>query len=618
MAGPARPRLVVALAALAAGAALPVRAELPEGVDRAIAVAYEVAADASYVETRAVEMRISDERMIAQRGSASFDFDPSDEALELVEASVLQPDGTRIPVPAASIFTRPSAAAQSTPGFVGTQTTTVVFPQLRKGSIVRSQWRHSVKRPRVFGFDANILLGLDNRETVELRIRAPLALPLRFAHRGGFTVSDETADGMRTIAASIRTGRTPPAEPRMVSAIDLGPAFVASSLSGYEQIGAIYAARSAGKAAVTPEIAALARRIAGTATGLDAARKVHDWVAAHIRYVAVYLDPSEDFVPHEAASVLRNGYGDCKDHVVLMQALLAALDIRALPVLVQWSDRMAPLPLWSSGSFNHAMVYLPEFDLYGNPTNPFAGLGALDIMLAGKLVVVASEQGEVRRTPASRPQDNRYSAVSTMTVAADGTVTGTGRITASAGVDPVLRSALAASGRPEDLAARLLLPTPEGGYGSLHASDPRDLARPLQIETRWTSPHGVVAARPATYMTVPLGIDLTPNGDLRAYIAPSGRRRFPVMVGARDYDWRSSVSLPPGSVVERLPPPVEIGNAAGRFSVSYETTAEGFSQQRRLVLDRDVYAAEDYPALEALLYAQIDAQRSVVVYRPPQ
>jgi hypothetical protein len=90
------------------------------------------------------------------------------------------------------------------------------------------------------------------------------------------------------------------------------------------------------------------------------------------------------------------------------------------------------------------------------------------------------------------------------------------------------------------------------------------------------------------------------------------------MVGARDYDWRSSVALPPGSVVERLPPPVEIGNEAGRFSVSYETTAEGFSQQRRLVLDRDVYAAEDYPALEALLYAQIDAQRSVVVYRPPQ
>lgn len=595
--------------------ALPALADLPQGIDRLLKLQYQVAADASYVETRMLEMRIVDEHMAATEGSAYYTFDPTDEALDLVEAWVLQPDGTRIAVPPSSVFTRQSAASQNTPGFVGTQTTTVVFPQLRKGSIVHSRWRHSVKQPRVFGFDANVLLGLAGRERIELRIEVAATLPLTYQQRGGFYVSDDSAGPTRTITASIETGVGGTAEPHMVSAVDLGPAFVASSLSGYGQLGAIYAARSAGKAAVTPEIAALARKIAGGATGLDAARAVHDWIAGNIRYVAVYLDPSDDFVPHDAASVLRNGYGDCKDHVVLMQALLAALDIRALPALVDWSDRMQPLPLWSSASFNHAIVYLPDFDLYTNPTNPFAGFGALDMLLSDKLVVIASETGEMRRTPASRPELNSYRADATIMVATDGTVTGSNAISVAPGVDSAVRNLLANGGNASDIAARLLAPTPEGGYGTIHSSNPRNLARPLAIKGSWTSPHGVVAATPSTYMTVPLGIDPTPNGDMRAYLAPGGSRRFPVMVGSRDYRWTYRVQLPAGAAIERLPQAVDLANPAGQVTVRFAPSADGFSAERRLVLARDVYAAADYPALEALLYAHIDAQRSVVAYR---
>ena len=413
---------------------------------------YTVEADKRYTEIRTVETRLTEAAMGADAGTASFDFDPGDESLEVLEAWIQHSDGTRIDVPAASIYTRPSAAARNAPGFVATQTATVVFPQLQAGSVLHSKWRHTIKAPQIFGFSANVLLGLQAHTAVDIRIQAPAGLPLAYRQRGGFETNETVEDGMRVVTASIAVQAAPAAEPYMVAPVDVGPAFVASTLSGYEEIGAIYAQRSAGKAAVTPEIATLARSVAGEAKGLDAARALHDWVAAHIRYVAVYLDPADDLVPHDAASVLRNGYGDCKDHVVLMQALLAAVGIRAQAALVNWDNRMQPLPSWSGSSFNHALVYLPDFDVYGNTTDPYAALGALDILLSGKLAVIATDRGEVRRTPASPREQNRYRSVASLAIAADGTVTGTNTMSASPRLEAPLRRAVAAGGSPETLA----------------------------------------------------------------------------------------------------------------------------------------------------------------------
>ncbi|WP_198298396.1 DUF3857 domain-containing transglutaminase family protein [Bordetella genomosp. 8] len=577
---------------------------------------YTVQADKRYTEILTVETRLANAGMAAEAGTAFFDFDPADESLEVLEAWIEHPDGTRIDVPQASIYTRPSAAARNAPGFVATQTTTVVFPQVQTGSVVHSKWRHTIKTPRIFGFNANVLLGLESHTAVEVRIEAPASLPLAYRQRGGFTTAESLEGDTRVITASANVEAAPPPEPYMVSAIDVGPGFVASTLSGYEEIGAIYASRSAGKAVVTPEIAALARQVAGTAQGLDAARAMHDWVASHIRYVAVYLDPADDLVPHDAATVLRNGYGDCKDHVVLMQALLSAIGIRAEAVLVNWDNRMQPLPLWSGASFNHALVYLPDFDVYGNTTDPYAALGALDIQLSDKLVVIASPQGEVRRTPASTPAQNRFRMEADVSIAADGTVSGANATTASPRLESLLRSAVASGGSPDALGGRLLAPTPEGGFGSLHASDPRDLSRPLTLSGRWRSPHGVVRASPSTYMTVPLGIDMTPHGDMRAYLARDGRRHFPLMMGARDYTWIYRIRLPAGAVVEHLPADVDVATPAGQMTARHVREADGITVTRHLRVDADIYPADAYPAVETLLYAYIDALRSVLVYRP--
>ena len=66
-------------------------------------------------------------------------------------------------------------------------------------------------------------------------------------------------------------------------------------------------------------------------------------------------------IPNSAAETLANKYGDCKDHAVLLQQLLTAIDIPAHLVLVdtQWAIRPN---LASTDQFNHMIVYAGSGD----------------------------------------------------------------------------------------------------------------------------------------------------------------------------------------------------------------------------------------------------------------
>ncbi len=574
---------------------------------------YEVHADLTYVETVAVDYTLLDARGLAERERSAFSFYPASQSLQVVEAWVQQPDGSRIAVPDGSRFTRPSPAAQNAPGFSGAMTTTLLYPQLREGSHTHVVWRLVQKTPPLLGFDVWAEPPLDTPVgTGEISIAAPAALKLHWAARGGFEVTEYTAAGRHVITATIRDTHAAEPEREMVDTADFQPLFLATSLSRLEDVGAIYWRQSHDKAVVTPEISALAAKLAGGLIGEDAARAVYDWVTANIRYVAVYLDPNDGWVPHQAQSVLEHGYGDCKDHVVLMQALLGSLGIRAEAAMVDWGDRTTEMPLWVP-QFNHAIVYLPEFDRYLNPTNPYARYGSLDVRLAGKLTVLATPEGAVGHTPAGRPEDNIYRMDSKVAVAADGGIDGAARFTLSANLESLLRSAVASADSPQDLADRLLAATPDGGFGSFASSSPRDLSQPFSLVATWHSPHAVGFQDRDAYLATPIGPDVYPTIRLRKFLSRDGARQHAMIVGAGDYQWTTTLRPPPHVDIATTPADMELRNAAGSYVASYARVGDSLRVLRRLVIGHDVFQAEEDPALEALVYAALQDARATLV-----
>ena len=581
-------------------------------IDRDIA-SYEVHRDLTWVLVETIDVSLFTQRGIHANDRSAWTFYPDKQTLELVEAWVDQPDGTRVAVPASSTFTRPSAATQNAPGFVNSLTTTVLFPQLREGSRTHVVWRRTQKTPGLFGFnvrdeaDFQWDTGID-----ETRITIPAEVDLHWRARG-VEVTDRTENGIRQIAAQIHDLPGEEVEPMMVATGDFQPVFEATTLPDMATIGSIVYRESKDRAAVTPEISALAERIAGTRTGLDAARAIYDWVASNIRYIAVYLSVDEGMVSHSATEVLHAGYGDCKDYVVLMQALLAARGIASVPAGVEWGTSYADPVSWAPYFTNHRIIYLPEFQHFANPTDRYAGFDALDRRLSGKLAILATPEGEVIRTPVSTPERNRYRMQSHLILTPDGAIDGTASYQMSPNTEEVARALVSSTSSMTDLAERLLQRTLEGGFGTMTAGDPHDLSRPFTLSASWHSAHVVNAQGDRIYLRVPAGPDLLPPGFERAKIVPTGKRRHPELADAREQEWETVISLPPGLRAERLPDDVMLDTGVGHYAAHYAQSGNDITVSRNLTINCDVVAAASYQELERLLYAALVDARAILV-----
>src|SRR5260370_21024376 len=108
-----------------------------------------------------------------------------------------------------------------------------------------------------------------------------------------------------------------------------------------------------------------------------------------------------------------------------MSALLAAKGIASEYALINTNPayQLDATPL--VGSFNHVIVYLPEFDLYADPTVAVSFVGRLPRADRGKPVVrVAKHQVTRAQTPIGTVDDNVARVSSYLKIGADEVVRG--------------------------------------------------------------------------------------------------------------------------------------------------------------------------------------------------
>jgi hypothetical protein len=90
--------------------------------------------------------------------------------------------------------------------------------------------------------------------------------------------------------------------------------------------------------------------------------------------------------------------------------------------------------------FNHVMLYLPEFDLYTNPTASLAAFAVFPLGSYDKPVLhISASGGRAARTPAMKVADHVSMAKTTATIAPDGTIKRSTRQTATGAFASTLR-----------------------------------------------------------------------------------------------------------------------------------------------------------------------------------
>ena len=214
-------------------------------------------------------------------------------------------------------------------------------------------------------------------------------------------------------------------EPRSPSWSEQGAYVHISNFSSWKELGQWYAALVRPQFKLSPELESLASElVARHANKLDRVAEIDDLVLKSTRYVAQEFGVY-GFKPYPVAQTYARRFGDCKDKASLMVALLRAAGIDAQIALVR-TQRLGEIMAEpaSAAVFDHAIVYVPEFDLWLDGTAEFAQLRELPVADQGAMALTIDLDGHalLRHTPRSTADDNYSRRTINAQLDADGTI----------------------------------------------------------------------------------------------------------------------------------------------------------------------------------------------------
>lgn len=390
-----------------------------------IDVSTDVAADLRARTETLIERQALSERgsMLASKYAVAYDKEL--ETLELVEAYTLKPDGRKIPalserLPAQSA----TPGADYRAGWPSSELLQVSFADVHQQDKTVLRMRQTTLALPLDGwFSIYDFLSPDYAyEDYRFRLTAPAGFELR-TFGAALASQQEEVDGRQVW--SIR-GASPVMEvdDQALDQLTVWPHIVGSSLQLHEQLVEAYVHKNQDLAQVSPEALRLAERLTwGLRSPQAKAQAIYEWVRDNIHYVDISLGAG-GWRAHGVDWILATRFGDCKDHALLLQVLLKAVDIQAVPVLVNTGGQYRLPELPSRHSFNHVMVYLPELQVFADPSSALSAWGELPWPDQDRPVAVALiEGGRILHTPVGRPEKNTVVSRSVWKIDANGHAT---------------------------------------------------------------------------------------------------------------------------------------------------------------------------------------------------
>ncbi|MEL4890939.1 DUF3857 domain-containing protein [Xanthomonas protegens] len=573
---------------------------------------YEVREDATSVETDEYELLLKTKAGVDQFSQVRLGYSEKLETLEVLAAYTLTPDGLRHDVPADKIYTQESYSSASAAMYADRKVKVVVFPNLMPGARLVYRVRRTQTVPYFPGYFSlwETFSVFSQYDDATVTLVAPRRLQMHLYTRGVQGSDAPRIDGEQA-RWEWRYSRREPMKSQNWSAAtwEFSPTIMASSFRRWSQMAQAYQRSSAAAAQVTPKVRARAEQItAGIGDRRAQAAALYAWVARNIRYVAVYLG-NGGLQPNSADSILDNHYGDCKDHTVVLEALLAAKGIASTPVLIgaQGGPTLPEVPVL--GRFNHAITYLPEFKLYVDSTSPYARFGQLP---AGDLgaPVLHTADGTVARTPPDDAKRNRYLVETDYRFAADGSVSGITRLDSGDVGEVGLRTMFVQLNAQNRTRIEESIVAASGFDGSgelLLQGTPQDLSRPFGYAYRFQA-HDYVDFGVVGGMSLPL----MPGADSvrGVYSTASAERNltpFYCNDNARSETYR--LTFPDSVPIIAIPADTHFRNAAGEYAATWvrdgqTVTATHTLHRRAIHGPAALCQPQDYAAFREL-YQQV-------------
>ena len=390
-------------------------------------------------------------------------------------------------------------------------------------------------------------------------------------------------------------------------------------LSSWDSMGKWIALLNSGKDVLTPDLKAKVNElIAGLETKEEKAKALYEYLQKNTRYVSIQLGIG-GFMPFEALTVEKYGYGDCKALSNFMGAMLKEAGIQSNYVLIYGGESKRKVyDEFPRSYFNHAILAVPtEKDTIWlectSQTDPFGYLG--NFTSDRQALLITDNGGKLVRTPKYSKENNTLTQEAVFELDETGRAIGTihfenGGLQAENG-DLLRVAGLSATEKKNWLLTNLTLPSfevMEFNFTPERSSFP-SVKVDAQIEVK------SLASKSGTR------IFLQPNQlnvfAMKISSKPERKGSFERRMGFIDED-RITYKLPAGFIPESVPVNVVLESDFGNYSAIYQLEEGILVYRRKLEMNDGIYQADQFSAFVDFVSKIEKADKTKVVLKKPQ
>ncbi|MDB5804239.1 MAG: hypothetical protein JWN73_1561 [Betaproteobacteria bacterium] len=556
---------------------------------------YRVNLDGTFEEIVTSEVKMLKPEGVERASQAAIGYNRSIQRARVTAAYTRKADGRRIDAPPGNILLDVGTGASRDPAQGNDYTQlAVAFPQVEVGDTTVLEYSLATVEalfPGHFSIASTVSRDIAF-DTLVFRVDAPAALWAQAEAVGMRETANAEKDGRRvrewtySNPRPLRSRRGPGAiyDPRRETA------FYFSTLRGYGDIAAAYGVRASPKAAVTPRIRKLADEIAAgkgkPGDPREQARALYDWTARNIEYSGNCIGLGA-VVPHDTDYILDIKTGDCKDHSTLLQALLAARGIKATQALVN-ADNGYQLPAVPVVSMvNHVINYLPDFNLFIDSTSADSPFGMLPFADQDKVALLVDGYKEGMKTPAAPPGSNEQAMKTLVSVAGDGTMSGTVEVNLRGTYAATIRTQIRnmSQDAKEGFVRNMFRSGGRLGSGALKADDPQERLPAYHYASDFEVLGLLPLPAAGAFTIYPLMVN---PSSVSTFVGDNAQEPDPANQATCN-GGRSSeeyvFTLPKSVQVQSLPPNVNLTEGAVSYTASY-ALKDNVLSVKRIIDDR--------------------------------
>lgn len=550
-----------------------------------------------------MEWSIVDEPNPNELPGYSFSYAPLRQKAELLKAEIYRGDSTIL----LTDFGRARLSDPQYRMYYDLVAFQIPFPSLEKGDRIRIEYRiDDTERNNIFGDYFGDLIYFTSSypiKTMGYTLIVPNERTI-YHHVAHMDAKFEQIKGeSETVYRWVKDRISPyESEPRMPGIAEFLPYVSISTFDSWERMASWYANLIKGQLDLDHDTKKIvADLIKGAKTRKEIVKRVHEYVVTQTRYVALEFG-IHGYKPYQVNQVCTRQFGDCKDKASLIVAMLEEAGIDAQIAIVRTSDKgnIHTFPA-SLGYFNHAIAYVPEFDLYLDGTAEFSGMHELPSMDQGALTLLVDQNGSGKLTTIPVYDENLTDFDFNLKIKPDqGFAELKGEVYFKGLEAPSLRQFLAIDSRLEENLEDLLGGVLPGLEVETSSREGTTLNDPIRLKFSGTSKQ--LYQRGDGEIQLPLSML---NDYLVRRFAANANRRFPLEMGPPNKEVVSiGIEVPPGYELGRIPESLEMADENFGVRIRFnQASPERLDIDYELDFKTHRISPADYPSLRRIMQA---------------